>query len=58
MLHEIEIEIVFLGKSEFEHDWLIGWLRIEFFEKCRLQQHFGFSFARAINVDFRFDDGH
>src|SRR5262245_47448969 len=58
MLHELGIQVVFLGKRELEHDQLIGFESVELLAQCRLEQRFGPGLGRTMNVHFGLDDRH
>src|SRR5208283_5209911 len=58
MSDAIVVQIVLLWQSEFEEYQLSGRQPVEFFEYKDFKEGLGFGFLGAMDIRFRFDDGH
>ena len=58
MSDAIGIQIVLLRQRELEEDQLSGWQPVKLFEYKDFKEGLGSGFLGAINIHFRFDDGH
>ena len=55
---EISVTVVLLGQRKLEHDQLPSRQLIELSKNGGFEPLFGFGFRGAMNIHFRFDDGH
>src|SRR5271166_3494843 len=58
MSDAIGIQIVLLWQRKFEEDQLSGRQPVELFEYKDFKEGLGFGFLGAMDIHFRFDDGH
>src|ERR1035438_3857594 len=58
MSDAIGIQIVLLWQRKLEEDQLSGRQPVELFEYKDIKESLGFGFLGAIDIHFRFDDGH